>query len=363
FLDDELSEVAPTAAGAWRVDLGDRLLFDREGLRLIAATLAAYRGSADVLTFALRLDAQTFADYYSLQGIETDAAIPLDAFARRVSAGACVGSGVAAEVLAIALPVDKTSVPFPAALTAAGDATLPRALLMPCGSPFDLLFANQIALTTDLARRVRRSPRALIAALLPRRGVARRLRCALAYRSIAADAQIHPTAVVEGSVIGPGARIGAHCVVRFSRIGAGARLHDGAKVEFSVVGARSWLMHDLVLVRSQVEDDVFLIHGPYQFSQFQSGSAAFATILMDYRADRRPIRVATAAGPRAYLGRFLGCVLESGAKTLGGSVVGPGRIVARDTWLGVEASAVHLDDAPDAPPRRCLPPQRRAPAV
>src|SRR5207237_1434249 len=72
----------------------------------------------------------------------------------------------------------------------------------------------------------------------------------LAANRIARGAEIHPSAIVEGSVIGAGARIGALCVVRYSVIGESARLHDGAKVEYSVVGKGSWLMHDLVLSRS-----------------------------------------------------------------------------------------------------------------
>ena len=119
------------------------------------------------------------------------------------------------------------------------------------------------------------------------------------------------------------------------------RLHDGAKVEFSVVGNGSWLMHDLVLYRSYAEESVFLIHGPYQFSSFQSGSGAFATIMMDYRPDRKPIRVKTPKGIRNYLGPFLGSVLKPGAKTFGGSLVAPGRIIPSETWLACEAKSVH----------------------
>jgi NDP-sugar pyrophosphorylase family protein len=179
----------------------------------------------------------------------------------------------------------------------------------------------------------------------------------LNYKNVHPTAQVHPTAVVEGSIIGPHAEIGAHCVVRYSYIGENVTLHDGAKVEFSVVGNHSWLMHDLVLVRSLTEDHVFLIHGPYQFSYFQSGSSAFATILMDYRPDAKPIQVKTSHGLKNYGGRFLGSVLKEGAKILGGTLLAPGRIVPENTWLGVPSDDIHLIENENLPQDRALAPE------
>src|SRR2546430_15394133 len=93
-------------------------------------------------------------------------------------------------------------------------------------------------------------------------------------------------------------------------------------------------MHDLVLSRSVTEDEVFLIHGPYQFSLFQHASAAFATILMDWRPDRA-IHAPTDSGIRDYAGAFPGSVLGEGAQLLGRTLLPPGRV---------------------APPRACLRP-------
>jgi hypothetical protein len=362
FLARELAAAGTVdpATARWTVDLGPGLLFDREGLALIARALLAHRGDEAALRLALRVDAATWTEFYSLRGPEP-VPVELPLVARRaVAEKAATPAAEPTATVVIDLPADAVAIPFPAALRAPGTAPLPRALLLPGRGDFDLLFANHIALVTALTRAVRASPRAWLGALRPRRGLPWRTRAALAFTRIAADAQVHPTAVVEASVIGPGARIGAHCVVRYSLVGAGARLHDGAKVEHSVVGPGSWLMHDLVLYRCQVEDEVFLIHGPYQFSQFQSRSAAFATILMDYRPDGRPIRVATADGPRDYHGRFLGCVLKPGAKTLGGSLVAPGRIIAEDTWLGCDPAAIHLADPDGAIRSKALPPSATA---
>ena len=127
-------------------------------------------------------------------------------------------------------------------------------------------------------------------------------------------------------------------------------MHDGAIAEWSVVGNRTWLMHGLTLYRTIVERDCFLIHGPYQFSTFHAESSAFATILMDYRPDGKPIRVLFPDGPRPYAGRFLGAIVGAGARLLGGSLIAPGRVIAANHWLGVPAGGIHIRDQPaDAP--------------
>jgi hypothetical protein len=115
-------------------------------------------------------------------------------------------------------------------------------------------------------------------------------------------------------------------------------------------------MHDLVLIRSHVEDEVFLIHGPYQFSCFHSRSAAFATIMMDYRPDAKPIKAMTFSGVREYRGRFLGALLKEGAKSLGGSLLSPGIIIPEDTWLGCDSESIHRPRRDELPQRRVVSP-------
>ena len=78
---------------------------------------------------------------------------------------------------------------------------------------------------------------------------------------------------------------------------------------------------------------------------------------MDYRPDGRPIRVLIDGQARDFPGRFLGAVLKPGAKTLGGSLVGPGRTVGEQHWLGTPEGSIHTRDLPTtAPMRRALPP-------
>lgn len=320
----------------WTVSLGENLLFDEAGLRLLTDALARAADGVGNVSFLLVPDDAARREYYSLQP-DGGAKIELPVTATR--------PGRAGRTqLTVDLPARRFAMPFPAALYGRAEVSVPQALLLPAHSPFDVLFANQIALTAVIAHRASRSPVALLGALLGPSRMARNFpqRVGLAYRSVHKDAEVHPTAVIEGSVIEAGARIGAHTTVRWSWIGREARLHDGAKVELSVVGRNTWLMHDLVLYRSATEDDVFLIHGPYQFSFFHKASAAFATILMDYRPDGKPIQVETDAGLRPYEGFFLGAVYGERSKTLGGSSLAPGRVIPPDVWLGADPGSVHL---------------------
>lgn len=315
--------------GPWTLEAGPTLLYDRSGVDLLAAILRAYRGGARELRFQLDLEPDTARDYYSLG---PDATEPLPLVARRES-----GAGV--ETLAVKLPTTATLLDTPASLAPKTIVRTPLALLKSHHGDFDLLLADQIALFSALAREAPRAPSAWLRALFGRGPWPRRL--ARAWRAIHPTADVHPTAVIEGSVVEAGARVGAHCVVRFSRIGPRAQLFDGAKVEFSTVGSGSWLMHDLVLFRSHVESDVFLIHGPYQFSSFESRSAAFATIMMDYRPDGRPIKAPTRSGLASYRGRFLGAVLKEGAKALGGTLLPPGIVVPPEAWPSAAPAALH----------------------
>ncbi len=336
---------------AWTLQTDDALLWDDNGMQIIRQALINYHGDAARIRFALRPGAEIWRDYYALHGTGSAEHIQLPLTAQR-------SSGHGETELVLELPTIRTAIPYPRALTTAEDHVLPTALLMPVANDWDLLFANHIALAAHLARRIRGSGPAFLRGLFSRRRQTFTQRIAHAYRSIHPSADVHPTAVIEGSIIGPGCRIGAHAVVRFSILGRDVRLHDGAKVEWSVVGDRTWLMHDLVLYRCHVERDCFLIHGPYQFSSFQAESSAFATILMDYRPDGCPIRVLVNGTLLDYPGKFLGSVFQPRAKTLGGSLVGPGRIIRTGCWLGTPEGSIHTRDPQDtAPQSSSLPPQ------
>ena len=304
----------------WLVTLGNNLLFDLAGLQTIRNSILHYQGEAGQLSFKLALSKEAVRDYYSHSPfVDDQGLIELPVKAQKHSAGNQHSDIVTLSLTELTTPID-----YPRSLTAADKNSTPLALLMPYGCDHDILFANQIGIFSSLNQAVRRAPTSWLKGLLSRRKLALKQRISTSWKQVHSSSNIHPTAVIEGSKIGKNCKIGAHCVVRYSVLGNNVQLHDGAKVEFSVVGDNSWLMHDLVLYRSLAERDVFLIHGPYQFSYFQNESAAFASIMMDYRPDNKPIRINTPQGIREYQGRFLGALLEQQAKVYGGTLTAPG---------------------------------------
>jgi len=305
----------------WKVSLGDNLLFDLAGLQAVAKVIQSYQGNAQQLDFKLQLSSQAIRDYYSHNiFLDDNNLINLPIQATKVKSSNKQSTGT----LFIVADELSTDIQYPHALSSPDINSTPLALLIPYSCDHDLLFANQIATFSNLNQKLRTSPLSWIRALFSRRKISLNQRISLHWNQIHRNTNIHPTAVIEGSVLGEGCRIGAHCVVRYSVLGDNVQLHDGAKVEYSVVDDNSWLMHDLVLYRSLVEKDVFLIHGPYQFSFFQKQSAAFANIMMDYRPDNKAIRINTPNGVRDYQGRFLGALLEENAKVFGGTLTVPG---------------------------------------
>ncbi|MEJ2396277.1 MAG: hypothetical protein P8Z77_16330 [Candidatus Thiodiazotropha sp.] len=320
----------------WQVSLASDLLFDRDGLKALSDLIGAYSGAASHLKFKLRLSPETVRDYYShSSALDSEGCVALPVIAHRIGSNSDTE-----ETLSVTLKELSTPINFPQALCPPGNNVTPLALLLPYTCEHDLLFANQIALFSQLNRYAPRSFTAILRAVLDRRKVSLPRRIALSWRRISPEVEIHPTAVVEGSVIGRGCRIGAHCVVRYCVLGENVQLHDGAKAEFSVIGDRSWLMHDLVLYRSLVETDVFLIHGPYQFSYFKHRSSAFACIMMDYRPDAKPIGIGTEQGVRHYQGRFLGALLEEEAKVLGGTLTAPGITIPAERHICAQAEFI-----------------------
>lgn len=326
----------------FRVRLSSQLAFDGAGLELLCTALERYRGVAGQLRVFLRPDPAAFEDYYSLGPVTDSGLVELPVEIHRDSGGAC-------EELVIDLPARRYPLPFPAGFGRPRELSLPRALLLPLNAPHSLLFANQIAIFPNLEYALSRSPAAWFRALWPSGGAGFLQRLGLAFRSVHRTAIVHPTAVIEGSFIGPECRVGAHAVVRYSVLARGVRLYDGAKVEASVIGEGSWLMQDLVFQRAVTERGVFLIHGPYQFSYFEHNSAAFATILMDYRPDGA-IKVPTDDGElRDYQGALLGSVFREGARSFGGTLLAPGRVVPAGVWLAPPGEDVHRLGRADLP--------------
>lgn len=100
--------------------------------------------------------------------------------------------------------------------------------------------AIQVAWVDEVVRRPWWGAWLVLKGLLPGRG---RFMWRLMGRAnrIGRDVDIHPTARVEGSIIGDGAKIGAQALVRGALIGPGAVLEDRCNVAYSVVGPKCFV--------------------------------------------------------------------------------------------------------------------------
>ena len=318
----------------WEISLEENVLFDFPGLLLIAEAVINYSGGAKRLNFKLKLSAEAIRDYYSHSQFLNSDSLTNELVDLPIEATSLINiNNQSSDTVVITINELRTDISYPLSLIEPDTNSTPLALLMPYNCSHDFLFANQIAIFSNLNKQIRRSPLSWIRALINRRSISLNRRISLSWKSIHKSADIHPTAVIEGSIIGPGCKVGAHCVVRYSVLGENVQLHDGAKAEYSVVDDNSWLMHDLVLYRCLVESDVFLIHGPYQFSYFQKKSSAFASIMMDYRPDGKSIIISCKDGKREYRGRFLGALLKENSKVLGGTLTVPGITIPEGKFI------------------------------
>jgi carbonic anhydrase/acetyltransferase-like protein (isoleucine patch superfamily) len=147
------------------------------------------------------------------------------------------------------------------------------------------------------------------------------------------NCRIHPTAVVEGCVLGDDVTIGANAVLRMSMIGSGTFVGDTAVVSFSVIGANNFVSTGNHLVNSMTYPSVFTIHGPYQYSIFGQHSAVFATINSDIRLDTKTIKIPTEVGVCDSDQILLGVAYGHRSKIGGSNIIAAGRLVPNDYVL------------------------------
>lgn len=133
--------------------------------------------------------------------------------------------------------------------------------------------------------------------------------------------KIHPSAVVEASVLGDGVQIGAQAVVRASVLGDGAQVKEGSLVEMTVVGPGAMVTKDCCCNFNVLYPGAVLGWGLHQISLI--GREAFVAAhaaLYDFRDD----------GNIEILHR--GKVVDSGSNFLG-VCVGHGAFVGADVFV------------------------------
>ena len=216
----------------------------------------------------------------------------------------------------------------------------------PVPTPFHLLHVNVAVLLSRFASERARWPQWLVSRIAPFRSP--RFYAALRRKNrIGKNCRIHPTAVVEGSTLGDGVTVGAHALVRLSHIGAQSTIEDQASVTMSVLGSGNYVANKNHITFSLSWENVFAIHGPYQFSVFGRDSAVFAVIDCDIRLDNQTISLPTANGIVDSNQYLLGNAYGHGSKVGGGNIIAPGRIVPNHLHVPPPDSIVYSFEAYD----------------
>ena len=144
---------------------------------------------------------------------------------------------------------------------------------------------------------------------------------------------IHPTAVVEYSVIGDGVTIGPHARVRFARVGAGTTIMDGACVEWSSVGERC-IVNQMGTVRYCVlYPEAISGHHLIQLSVLgRRAVTTYGSNCIDVNFARE-IRVPLDGELHSIGQRSLGCALGHGSRLGTGFWIASGRMVPNDCFI------------------------------
>ncbi len=193
--------------------------------------------------------------------------------------------------------------------------------------PIQLLWANLLSLPPRLWRRLAGDG---IGAVFRIAGAVLRARStrhedlAQALTCSADDAWIHPSAIVEASVIGPGARVGAGAVVRGSILGPDSRVEALAICEGSVLGQGAVVQRQ-ALCRYSVLAEAAMLGGAAQLAVFGPRSALKRGSYAMDQGLGQDVRVRVGdAFVRAPLG-LAGPVLGDGTQVGSGVWIAPGR--------------------------------------
>jgi hypothetical protein len=162
-------------------------------------------------------------------------------------------------------------------------------------------------------------------------------------------AQVHHRALVELSVVAPGAFVGADAIVRGSYVGAGARVDDGAHVIGSVVAPGAFVGRRAVVIGSVLYPGALAGQHLMQMSVLgRSAMALTNSWFFDFNFERN-VRVASAGGFVDVGGRALGVCLGPGARVAAGVWVASGREVPAGAML-VKAPGEVAGKLPPLPP-------------
>lgn len=223
-----------------------------------------------------------------------------------------------------------------------------------------ILRVNWLAMTSTIQREKRKFEALLlpvkvwkILGLVLKARSLNRFRLAAALTRTGKGCSIHPTAVVEASVLGDGVEIGPFAVVRGSVLGDGVKVEEYGAVNASVLGAKAHIGKRGTANLCVLYPGAYLSCGNgHQASLLGRDSFLAWSVTIFDLSFAGPVRV-WHRGQRVSAGtHFLGAVLGHRAR-LGGQVsLGYGAEVPNDTFVVGDSSPVLREVAPGPSPHR-----------
>lgn len=189
------------------------------------------------------------------------------------------------------------------------------------------LWATNIVAILAGGARLQKSSRAKLLFLALRARSFNRWKILRQLNKFGRNCDIHPTAYVEGSIIGDDVVIGAGSVVRESVIGEGSFIGNGVVVEESVIGEGSTILNGHIL---------YSVLYPHSFSVAEMVSASLVgrdtfvglnSTLTDFRLDEKNVTVLKNGIAVDSGNTFLGSCLGHGVYLGSGCIIAPGRSV------------------------------------
>ncbi|NOZ87571.1 MAG: hypothetical protein GXP49_15150 [Deltaproteobacteria bacterium] len=142
------------------------------------------------------------------------------------------------------------------------------------------------------------------------------------------NCKIHPSAYLEGCILGDNVEVGANATVRFSFVGDNAVISDGAGITNSVIGQGAFIREKSVVVGSVIYPEATIDNLKLQVSMV--GKRSFMTFWFNF-IDAKfegDIMVDVAGGERGPVDtHFLGSCVGHDVVLMGKTLVHPGRAI------------------------------------
>jgi bifunctional UDP-N-acetylglucosamine pyrophosphorylase/glucosamine-1-phosphate N-acetyltransferase len=166
--------------------------------------------------------------------------------------------------------------------------------------------------------------------------------------NIGRNCDIHPTAYIEGCVVGDNVTIGAGSVIRECNIDSNASVENNATLNFSVIGEGGYIADGSIIRYSVIYPRTFF--GFSTLSCQMLGRNCFigdGVTLADYRLDGKCVTVLKNGVVIDTANKFLGSCIGNDTYLAGGTIIAPGRTIPNGTRVNPENHDVIRQIAPD----------------